>query len=529
MIPCDYRLPIVEDLSRVRRQMAAAGPQAFARTYLQHHIKVAPSQMHLELYKLLQEASTARQQRIAIAAPRGHAKTTIVSLVYVLWSVLYGKEKFVLLVSATREQAVQLLKAIRDELQTNPLLISDFPECCNPPGRKPAPTPWKEHQIVLPNGSAIRALGANQGLRGVKHNQHRPSLIIADDLENADTVIFEEQRDRLHRWFSGTLMKAGEPSTNVVVIGTVLHHHSLLASLTAPTSSWTARVYAAIKRFSDQPPLWEKWVAIFRGDEEFEGDVGPDAARAYYEAHRQALLAGTEVLWPELEDYYHLMVLREQEGKASFMAEKQNQPLDPAQCTFQEQNFHYWDDRYADADALCEGLGRRGYFVAACDPALGTRRGDYTAIVVVYHADDKFYVIAADIARRSPEEMLTRLVEFGQLYPLRIITVEINNFQELLVGLLRKELEDAGLTVHIQELNSQKKKRGRIAALEPHVTQGRLLFSRRQHTLLQQLADFPLARYDDGPDALEMAVKTVRIELWGDRLPEVKIIPYRDL
>ena len=526
---CDYRLPIVEDLSRVRRMMAAAGPQAFAGIYLRHHTKVAPSEMHLELYKLLQEASTARQQRIAIAAPRGHAKTTIVSLVYVLWSVLYGKEKFVLLVSATREQAVQLLKAIRDELQTNPLLISDFPECCNPPGRKPAPKPWKEHQIVLPNGSAIRALGANQGLRGVKHNQHRPSLIIADDLENTDTANVEEQRDRLRRWFRGTLMKAGQPFTNVVVIGTVLHHHSLLAGLTAPTSSWTTRIYAAIKCFSDEPQMWEEWVAILRGDEEFKGDVGPDAARAYYEANSEAMLAGTEVLWPELEDYYDLMVMREQEGMASFMAEKQNQPSDPAQCIFQRQNFHYWDDDYRDADALCKELGRRGYLVAACDPSLGTRGGDYSAIVVVYHADDKFYVVAADIARRKPAEMLARLVEFGRMYPLCIITVESNNFQELLAGQLRKELEDAGLSIYVRELNSRTQKRGRIAALEPHVTQGRLLFSRRQHTLLQQLADFPLARYDDGPDALEMAVKTVRVELWGDRLPEVKIIPYRDL
>ena len=30
MNPCDYRLPIVKNLSRVRRMMAAAGPQAFA-------------------------------------------------------------------------------------------------------------------------------------------------------------------------------------------------------------------------------------------------------------------------------------------------------------------------------------------------------------------------------------------------------------------------------------------------------------------------------------------------------------------
>ncbi|MCH8851373.1 MAG: phage terminase large subunit [Planctomycetes bacterium] len=485
------------------------------------------SSMHCELIELLEKATRRRRAHLAFAAPRGHAKSTLVTLAYVLWCILYGKEKFVLIFSETQDQAVQLLKHVKDELQTNLLLLADFPEVCRPRGAKPRP--WRDNRIQLGNGAMIAAYGACQNPRGTRHGPDRPGLIIADDLEEHQQALFEEQRRKLDKWFHRTVLKTGHPQTNVVVVGTIVHHDSLLAKLTAPASGWTARIYAAIKRFSDEPQMWEKWTAFFRGDEESEVDCGPDAARAYYEANSQAMLADTEVLWPELEDYYALMVVREQEGQASFMAEKQNQPLDPAQCTFQEQNFHYWDDDYPDADALCKGLGQRGYFVAACDPALGTRRGDYTAIVVVYHADDKFYVIAADIARRTPEEMLTRLVEFGLMYPLRIITVESNNFQELLAGLLRKALADAGLTVHVRELNSQKKKRERIAILEPLVTQGQLLLSRRQHTLLEQLVAFPFGRHDDGPDALEMAVQTVRVELWGDRLPVVGWIKYTDL
>ena len=49
MNPCDYRPALVEDLSQVRRTMAAASPHSFARIYLQHHTKVVPSRMHLEL------------------------------------------------------------------------------------------------------------------------------------------------------------------------------------------------------------------------------------------------------------------------------------------------------------------------------------------------------------------------------------------------------------------------------------------------------------------------------------------------
>src|SRR5437868_6781036 len=92
----------------------------FARTYLGHHFQLAPSPMHQELFGLLQDASTQdRPRRLAIAAPRGHAKTTVASLAYVLWCVLYRKEMFLLLVSATREQAASILKTIKTELEGN--------------------------------------------------------------------------------------------------------------------------------------------------------------------------------------------------------------------------------------------------------------------------------------------------------------------------------------------------------------------------------------------------------------------------
>lgn len=522
MIPYDYRPPIVEDLSQVRRKMAAASPHSFARLYLRHHTKVAPSRMHLELYKLLQEASAVRQQRIAIAAPRGHAKTTIVSLAYVLWSVLYKKEKFVLLVSATREQAVQLLKTIRDELQTNPLLISDFPESCNPPGRKPAPTPWKEHQIVLPNGSAIRALGANQALRGMKHNQHRPSLIIADDLENTEIVIVEEQRDKLRRWFRGTLMKAGEPSTNVVVIGTVLHHDSLLAGLTNPDSNtgWIARRYKAVEQESDRQDLWDQWASIYRERDDYEGESGPDAAKGFFEASRVAMLAGTRVLWPEWEDYYDLMVLRECEGRASFQAEKQNEPLDPDECIFAESRLHFWDEEFEDEQALLEAHPG-AYFYGACDPSLGRskKRGDYTAIVILLQTKKGInYVIVADIARRSPDQTVQRILQYAKMYRMRYFVVETNQFQDLLAQNLEKAARAAGVSLRLTKLNSSANKQARISALEPYVNQGRLRFTKRHPLLLDQLRVFPLGVHDDGPDALEMACqKALRPRSGGSR------------
>jgi predicted phage terminase large subunit-like protein len=47
----------------------------------------------------------------------------------------------------------------------------------------------------------------------------------------------------------------------------------------------------------------------------------------------------------------------------------------------------------------------------------------------------------------------------------------------------------------------------RIQSLQPDIRNGYLLFSRDQTELLRQLEQFPLGRHDDGPDALEGAVR----------------------
>ena len=56
------------------------------------------------------------------------------------------------------------------------------------------------------------------------------------------------------------------------------------------------------------------------------------------------MLAGTEVLWPEVENYYYLMKMRVSDGPAFFDSEKQNEPIHPEDCLFREEWFAYWDD-----------------------------------------------------------------------------------------------------------------------------------------------------------------------------------------
>ena len=117
-----------DNLRRRRRKTGEKSIQAFADIYMQNICDKPFSKMHIQIFERLMKMKTTRKARLAIAAPRGHAKSTIVSLIYVLWCVLYKKEGLILIASNTSEQAISLLKDIKDQLKDNPLIAQDFPE-----------------------------------------------------------------------------------------------------------------------------------------------------------------------------------------------------------------------------------------------------------------------------------------------------------------------------------------------------------------------------------------------------------------
>ncbi len=500
---------LFSNLRQQRRQLGAISPQAFAEVYLKNNCSAPYSKMHLEMFQKLLDITKGRRAKVAIAAPRGHAKSTIVSMVYVLWCVLYHKERLILIASNTTEQAIALLKDIKHQLRFNPLISSDFPEISH--GKRPKP--WRDNKIQLPNGEMICVYGVGQNPRGIKHDKDRPGLIIADDLENEEQAESEEQREKLRSWFSGTLLNTGHPDTNVIVVGTILNHNSLLANLVdlERTPGWDGKTYRAVEEFSDNPQLWERWSAIFRSREEYKGNTGPEAAKLYFEANREGMLKGTKVLWPQWESYYDLMVMRETEGDIYFQREKQNCPLDPKQCIFKKENMHFWDDEFTDTQHLIGAIGRNGSFYGACDPSLGrSAKGDYTAIIVLLKDSrtNILYVIAADLIYCTPDETIQKIIQYADIYRFSQLAVESNNFQQLMVDDLQRRLQKNGHNIEIESLQHSSHKHSRICSLETYVSQGLLRFSRKHQQLLQQLIQFPLAKNDDGPDALEMAVDT---------------------
>lgn len=145
----------------------------------------------------------------------------------------------------------------------------------------------------------------------------------------------------------------------------------------------------------------------------------------------------------------------------------------------------------------------------------GQQKGDPSAIVMVGLAGGVVYV-EANIEVRTPSKLIADTVRMSQIYGPQAVGFEANAFQELL-----KPLYDHYTTEHrlvplpLKLIHNYKaSKITRIQRLDPWLENYRFRF-RPDHpgttTLIDQLQMFPLPGYnDDGPDALEMAIRLLR-------------------
>jgi hypothetical protein len=493
----------------------------WGRKYLAAHFAKPASAMHQWLEEQLAGYHLQRGSKINLIGPRGSAKSTIVTLCYVLQAAVEGWEPYIWIVSDTRQQAQTHLENAKAELADNGPLAKDYPYSV---GRGPR---WQATSVELANGVVIESYGTGQRIRGRRRRAARPTLIICDDLQNDSHISSALQRESSRRWFHGTLLKAGTPRTNVVNLATALHRDALALELhQAP--GWISARFPAISAWPTNLNLWHEWETIYTGSRESRVE-GPEpdsnarfsaldsrqAARDFYERHRTEMDAAAVVLWPDEEDLYTLMKMRVESGHTAFEREKQGSPVDPELCEWPESYFeeHIWFDQWPT------GLMIK---TIALDPSKGSdaRRGDYSAYVMLGIDPAGFIHVEADLARRPTPQMITDGAAWCQRFRPLVFGVEANQYQELLAGEIAAEFRRQQITYSVPAaIHNHVNKQMRIRRLGPYLSQRRLRFLRGSaatRLLVDQLRDFPAGAHDDGPDALEMALRLAE-EIWQGR------------
>lgn len=478
---------------RERKKRAGTDFEFFARTYFPHYFECESSDLHryfAERYpKMIVRANeTGKGDKEADAAPRANAKSTWTTLFLPMWCIANRLRHYIMPVSETAAQAESFLSFIKVELESNERLKQDFPEICG------EGSVWRAMMIITRNGVKVHAAGAGQKLRGFRHGSKRPDLVICDDLENDEAVRSPDQRKKLEAWFFKALMKIGQPNTVFIVVGTILHYASLLSDL-LQKPGWKGRKFKSVIRFSNSK-LWDTWQQKFAnivdGKEQAEAD-----ADAFFEENKAEMLADTEVLWPEREPYYDLMKMRV-DGHAYFDSEKQNEPINPDDCLFLEEEVQFWDDGDVDLDGVP--------FYGVLDPSMGkqSKRHDPAALLVGRFKHDILWVEVADIDKRHPSQLIEDVLSYHERFSFQQFGVETVQFQEFFKDTLEKEAHKKQLTLNVVPIDSHSDKFLRIQTLQPWIKNGWIRIKRHHNMLLQQLVQYPMGDHDDGPDALEM-------------------------
>ncbi|MEY4731213.1 MAG: hypothetical protein RL681_159, partial [Candidatus Parcubacteria bacterium] len=199
--------------------MAWSSHSLFFDLYYFDHRTKEPAPFHYEMFSMCEDQDTHLS---VVAGFRESGKTTIMAESCAIWSIV-GKpqKKFVLILGGTAQKARHILTNIRDKLEGSGLLKEDIGPF------KQLPDQWTLDTIVIPKfGARIMIGSVGQSIRGFKHKQYRPDLVIVDDIEDIESVKTVEGRDKPWEWFLREVMPGGTDTTKFIVLGNMLHADS---------------------------------------------------------------------------------------------------------------------------------------------------------------------------------------------------------------------------------------------------------------------------------------------------------------
>ena len=237
----------------IRQRLGAIDMEFFGRAYFPHYFSRPSPEFHRELDNIWQQGvlkgeyptTPAKVKKISrmngtkrvVAAPRGHAKSTSLTFKGSIHAIVYEYKHYPIIISDSSEQAEGFLDNIRVEFEENEALKEDFGSLIG--------KVWRSNVLITSTNIKVEAIGSGKKIRGRKHRNWRPDLLVLDDIENDENVRTPEQRKKLESWFLKAVSKAGDDYTDIIYIGTLLHYDSLLAK-TLNNPGYKAIKYKAV-------------------------------------------------------------------------------------------------------------------------------------------------------------------------------------------------------------------------------------------------------------------------------------------
>lgn len=445
-------------------------------TFFPHHFRDTGPLFHEEL---CEEAYLNRY--LAVAAPRGSAKSTILAFMYPFHQICHKKVHFVVIVANTFKKASLHLEAMKAEVKENEFLNKHYKIKITKDAEGDSEFNVAGHKVkVLCKG--VEQIGS---IRGVKFGAYRPDLIVGDDMEDDILVRNPQRRQELKDVYDEALVPAGEPGKcQYIMIGTILHDDCQIAKL-----------------------------------------VNPDHYEEYRKLFYKAEADDGTLLWKERITREMLDKLKKEKPNV-YAKEYQNDPVAGANTRFKQENFRYWsingkyyilldeegNPTYKGHLSDCKGA-------ISCDLAWSEKRSaDSSAILPGLLTPNAEILVLPYVAEKGlrPNKLAEHLFYLeDKLRTMTESNVKIGFEKAMLENvtnwLLKQEMKKRNHFLSTQQLIWDADKNTRIETrLEPRYNQNVIYHQKNMGDLEHQLLRFPYGTHDDLIDALQGLVQLLQ-------------------
>lgn len=403
-----------------------------------------------------------------VLIPRGHLKSTVVTVGYSLMRIAKDPSVRILIANATYDMATSFLNQIKKHLKDNEIFRDYYGDFSRNPDK------WSENMISIGKKKSFgrkEATITTYGIGGNLVSQHY-DVIIMDDVVNRDFINTREQIEKTILFYKDSLDLL-EPGGVLIVIGTRWADNDL---------------YGWIMDKSSPERVWEGFDVMVKKAYSGNLETGDEL----------------ELLYPEKFSREILQVLKREKGIYEFASQYLNDPVPQEDAKFKLA----WIKTVLEDELRVREIS---YFTMV-DPAIGQKKdSDNTAIVTIgVDQWNNWFVVNIIWGRFLPNEIINYIFANWAQYQPRKIGIEMTAYQKSLQYAIVDEMRRRNIFLPVVELKADKSKNERIQGLIPRYANGGIYHLQQcpyREELEDELMRFPRGKHDDIVDALSYGLQ----------------------
>lgn len=410
-----------------------------------------------------------RHRFVLVLSPRGHLKTSSITIAYTLWMLTRNRNLRVLLLNEVLGNARDFLSAIKAHISTE-----RFKEIYG--HWDTLSETWTSERIIIPRDRVLKEPSISvAGMGGTILSQHA-DLILVDDPQGERNSSSPLQRKKVLSWLQKTVLPILEPDGSMVICMTRWHKDDLAGVI-----------------MSD--PGFGNWHVIEQRAE-WEDENG-----------------NRKILFPEKFSAQTLDRLKMNMGSAAYKTQFLNDISGQEDSTFRIEWIESGRfDKVPDSLRVFAGI----------DLAISEKKGasKFAYCVIGLDKSGAAFILDAFRGQIGVVDQIVHAKRIHTVYNPVLIIAEATGYQGVFGQLLRVDPETRRMPLRMLSVTDPKE--ARISGLAPLVENGAIRlprpdFARWVSQLEEEMVEFPIGD-DDMLDALVLALRAVNVQMTEPRI-----------